>query len=134
VVDGDTLLVSGGTKGQRIRLIGIDAPESVDPRRPVACFGHEAAQRLFTLLPPGTPVRLVYDVERTDRFGRTLAYVYRRPDGLFVNATLVEEGYAAAATHPPNVTHAGEFVDLARRAREAGAGLWGVCREVPVGA
>jgi endonuclease YncB( thermonuclease family) len=133
VVDGDTLLLSGGTKGKRVRLIGIDAPESADPRQPVGCFGREAAQRMFTLLPPGTPVRLVYDVELADRFGRTLAYVYRRPDGLFVNAALVEEGYAAAATHPPNVVHADEFVALARQAREAGTGLWGACQEAPAG-
>jgi micrococcal nuclease len=131
VVDGDTVMVSRGTKGKRVRLIGIDAPESVDPRRPVGCFGREASQRMFTLLPPGTPVRLVYDVERTDRYGRTLAYVYRRPDGLFVNAALVEEGYAAVATYPPNVVHADEFVALARQAREARLGLWGACQEAP---
>ena len=131
MVDGDTLMVSRGVKGVRVRLIGIDAPESVDPRRPVGCFGREAAQRMFTLVPPGTPVRLVYDVERTDPYGRTLAYVYRRPDGLFLNAALVEEGYAAAATYPPNVAHADEFVALARQAREAGTGLWGACQDAP---
>jgi endonuclease YncB( thermonuclease family) len=127
VVDGDTVIVARGTKGKRVRLIGIDTPETVDPRRPVGCFGHQAAQRTFTLVPPGTPVRLVYDVERTDQYGRTLAYLYRRPDGLFVNAALVAEGYAAVATYPPNVAHAEEFAALAARARESGIGLWGAC-------
>jgi micrococcal nuclease len=116
VVDGDTLVV-----------VGIDTPETVDPRRPVGCFGVEASRRTASLLPPGTAVRLVYDVERTDRYGRTLAYVHRLSDGLFVNADLVAEGYAVVATYPPNVAHADEFVVLARKARESGAGLWKAC-------
>jgi micrococcal nuclease len=124
IVDGDTLVVSGGV---RVRLIGIDTPESVDPRRPVECFGKEAAAALGRLVPPGTPVRLGYDVERTDRFGRTLAYVYRQPDGLFVNAALVEHGYAQPATFPPNVAHAAEFASLAGHARQGQAGLWSAC-------
>jgi micrococcal nuclease len=128
IVDGDTLVVTGGV---RVRLIGIDTPESVDPRRPVECFGTEAAAALGRLVPPGTPVRLTYDVDRTDDFGRTLAYLYRRPDGLFVNAALVEQGYAHAATHPPNVSHAGEFAALAGQARRGNAGLWSACSSGP---
>jgi micrococcal nuclease len=124
IVDGDTLVVTGGV---RVRLIGIDTPESVDPRRPVECFGKEAAAALGRLVPAGTPVRLSYDVERTDRFGRTLAYVHRRPDGLFVNAALVEQGFAQPATYPPNVAHAREFVAMAGQARQANAGLWRAC-------
>ncbi|HEY3240542.1 MAG TPA: thermonuclease family protein [Acidimicrobiia bacterium] len=124
IVDGDTLVVTGGV---RVRLIGINTPESVDPRRPVECFGKEAAAALARLVPPGTPVRLGYDVERTDRFGRTLAYVHRQPDGLFVNAALVEQGYAQPATYPPNVAHAGEFAALAQQARQGNAGLWSAC-------
>jgi micrococcal nuclease len=124
IVDGDTLVVTGGV---RVRLIGINTPESVDPRRPVECFGKEAAAALGRLVPPGTAVRLTYDVERTDDFGRTLAYLYRQPDGLFVNATLVEQGYAHPATYPPNVAHAGEFAALARQARQGNAGLWSAC-------
>lgn len=128
IVDGDTLVVTGGV---RVRLIGINTPESVDPRRPVECFGKEAATALAGLVPPGTPVRLTYDVDRTDEFGRTLAYVYRRPDGLFVNAALVEQGYAHAATYPPNVAHAGEFTTLAGQARRGNAGLWSACSGGP---
>lgn len=124
IVDGDTLVVTGGV---RVRLIGIDTPESVDPRRPVECFGKEASAALGRLVPPGTPVRLAYDVERTDRYGRTLAYLYRRSDGLLVNAALVEQGYAQPATYPPNVAHAEEFAALARSARGAGTGLWRAC-------
>jgi len=124
IVDGDTLVVTGGV---RVRLIGINTPESVDPRRPVECFGKEAASALAGLVPPGTPVRLTYDVDRKDDFGRTLAYLYRQSDGLFVNAALLEQGFAHQATFPPNVAHVGEFAALARQARAANAGLWGAC-------
>jgi micrococcal nuclease len=124
VVDGDTIVVAGRT---RVRLIGIDTPETVDPRRPVQCFGREASDHMKSLLPTGAPVRLAYDADRFDRFGRTLAYVYRRRDGLFVNAALVGDGYAQVATFPPNVAHVDEFIALQRRARERGAGLWRAC-------
>ena len=124
VVDGDTIVVAGGT---RVRLIGIDTPETKDPRKPVQCFGAEASAYTASLLPPGTPVRLVFDVERFDRFGRTLAYVYREADGLFVNVALVANGYAQVATFPPNVAHADELTVLARTAREEGRGLWSAC-------
>ncbi len=124
VVDGDTVVVTGGV---RVRLIGINTPESVDPRRPVECFGKEASAALARLVPPGTPIRLRYDVERADDFGRTLAYVYRKSDGLFVNAAMVDQGYAQPMTFPPNVAHAGEFATLAAQARQRNAGLWGAC-------
>lgn len=124
VVDGDTIVVASGT---RVRLIGVDTPETKDPRKPVQCFGVEASAQTSSLLEPGAPVRLVYDVERLDRFGRTLAYVYRQTDGLFVNAALVAGGYALVATFPPNVAHVEEFTALARTAREEGRGLWSAC-------
>lgn len=124
IVDGDTLVVTGGV---RVRLIGINTPESVDPRRPVECFGKEASAALARLVPPGTPVRLRFDVERADEFGRTLAYLYRSSDGLFVNAALVEQGYAQPMTFPPNVAHAGEFAALAEHARQGSVGLWSAC-------
>ena len=123
VVDGDTLATGLG----KVRLIGIDTPETVDPRRPVGCFGHEASANTAALLPEGTQVRLVYDVERRDRFGRLLAYVYRRSDGLFVNARILADGFASILTIPPNVAHAEEFFELQRAAREAGRGLWSAC-------
>jgi len=124
VVDGDTILVSGGGT---VRLIGVDTPETKDPRRPVGCFGREASRFTASLLPRGTRVRLVGDVEQRDRYDRTLAYVYRVGDGLFVNAELLRQGYAQVLTIPPNVAHAEEFVSLAGQARAAGAGLWRAC-------
>jgi micrococcal nuclease len=110
-----------------VRLIGVDTPETRHPTKPVQCYGEEASRHTAGLLPPGTRVRLVGDVEPRDRYGRTLAYVYRARDGLFVNAELVRDGYAQPLTIPPNVAHAEEFVSLAQQAREAGRGLWGAC-------
>ncbi|HKE99208.1 MAG TPA: thermonuclease family protein [Actinomycetes bacterium] len=126
VVDGDTVVVDRSTS---VRLIGVDTPETRHPDKPVQCFGKEASRHTAELLPPGTRVRLVADVEPRDRYGRTLAYVYRARDGLLVNAELVRDGYAQPLTIPPNVAHAEEFRDLARGAREAGRGLWGACGE-----
>ena len=127
VVDGDTIVVRLDGAEERVRLLGIDTPESVDPRSPVECFGKEAAAHTASLLPPGTPVRLVRDVEARDRYERLLAYVYRIDDGTFVNLRLVEDGYAAVLTYPPNVAHADEFVAAAGEARESGRGLWSAC-------
>ena len=128
VVDGDTIVVAGG---HHIRLIGIDTPETKDPRRPVQCFGQEASSFVTDLLPDGTGVRLIGDVEASDFYDRTLAYVYRLPDGLFVNAELIRQGYARPLTIPPNVAHTDEFLVLAEQAREAGRGLWTACGPAP---
>lgn len=123
VVDGDTLVVTGD---ERVRLIGIDTPESVHPSKPVECFGPEAAGHLTELVPAGTTVRLVHDVERHDRYERTLAYVWRA-DGLDVNRAMVEDGYAMAYTVPPNVDRQQDLLDAQRKAREDERGLWGGC-------
>lgn len=128
VVDGDTIDVSIGGRHERVRLIGINTPETVDPRRPVECFGHEASERTKSLLAPGTEVDLVRDVEPRDTYGRLLAYVYRYPDGLFVNLDLVADGYADLLTFPPNVAHVDEFRRAAAAARVAGKGLWSRCQ------
>jgi micrococcal nuclease len=130
VVDGDTLEISGG---ERVRLIGIDTPETKDPKRPVGCYGVEASRFTASLLPAGTPVRLVGDVEQRDKYDRLLAYVYRRSDGLFVNAELLRRGYAQLLTIPPNVAHTDEFVAIAARARGDSQGLWGACTLQPDG-
>ena len=127
IVDGDTVVVRVQDQTERVRLIGIDTPESVDPRRPVECFGKEAAAHLAELVPEGEPIRLVRDLEPRDRYDRLLAYVYRQRDDLFVNLAMVEEGFAAVATFPPNVAHSEEFTAAAREAREAGRGLWRAC-------
>ena len=127
VVDGDTVRVRLRGDDESVRLLGIDTPEVKDPRKPVQCFGVEASNHTKTLLPKGTSVRLVRDVEARDRYGRLLAYLYRSSDGTFVNLELAEQGYAVPLTYPPNVTHADAFVAAAGRAREAGRGLWGRC-------
>jgi micrococcal nuclease len=118
VVDGDTLLLDGD---ERIRLIGVDTPESVDPRRPVQYFGKEAAA--FTRrTAEGRRVRLAYDQERKDRYGRTLAYVFF-DDGTFLNAEIIRQGYGHAYTRFP-FRYAEEFRAYEREARENRRGLW----------
>jgi micrococcal nuclease len=126
VVDGDTIRVSIGGRTERVRYIGVDTPESVKPGTPVQCYAKRAAAANEALV-AGRTVRLVGDVEHRDRYGRLLAYVYREPDGAFVNARLVRDGYARTLTIPPNVAHAGEFARLARAAREGERGLWRAC-------
>ncbi len=129
VVDGDTVLVTIGGRKERVRLIGVDTPESVKPGTPVQCFALEASARTKALLPVGTAVRLERDVELRDRYRRLLAYVFRQPDGLFVNLALAREGDAVPYTFPPNVAHADDFVAAATEARQAVRGLWGRCRD-----
>jgi len=126
VVDGDTIRVLAGGRTERVRYIGIDTPESVKPGSPVECFAKRASAYNARLV-GGERVRLVYDAERRDRYGRLLAYVYRVRDGLFVNAELVRRGFATVATFPPNVRHVREFRRLARKARMSGLGLWSKC-------
>jgi micrococcal nuclease len=126
VSDGDTIRVAVGGREERVRYIGIDAPESVTPGAPVECFGRAAA-RANARLVAGRRVRLVTDAEERDRFGRLLAYVYRADDGRFVNAALVRAGFAVPLTVPPNVRHAERFRALATEAREQGRGLWSAC-------
>ena len=126
VVDGDTILVALDGHPERVRYIGMDTPETVKPRTPVQCFGKRASAE-NTRLVAGREVRLVADAEARDRYGRLLAYVYRRADGLFVNAELVRRGYATPLSIPPNVRFAERFRDLARSARSAGRGLWSAC-------
>ena len=127
VVDGDTLRVRLNGGNEPVRLIGVDTPESVKPGTPVECFAKEASGHLASLVPPGTEVRLVRDIEARDRFGRLLAYVYRARDGLFVNLALAKDGFAAPLTIPPNVAHAEQFAAAAGQARRAGLGLWSRC-------
>jgi micrococcal nuclease len=127
LVDGDTLHVRIGGRDEDVRLLGIDTPETHKPNTPVECFGREASRHLAALLPRGTAVRLERDVEARDRYGRLLAYVYRQRDGLFVNAAMARDGYAAAYTYPPNVAHADQLVADAGEARDQNRGLWGAC-------
>jgi micrococcal nuclease len=128
VVDGDTIEVQIAGATYRVRYIGIDTPETVDPRRPVGCYGREASERNHHLV-EGKTVGLEKDVSETDDFGRLLRYVW--VDGEMVNATLVREGYAVASTYPPDVKHQELFLSLQREAIEAGRGLWGAACATP---
>lgn len=119
VVDGDTVVLQAiGT----VRLIGIDTPETVDPRKPVEYFGREASEYLRAML-AGRAVRLEYDQTRRDRYGRTLAYLYLA-DGRFVNLEMVRQGYAHAYVKYP-FRLMDEFVAAEHEAREANRGMWG---------
>lgn len=122
IVDGDTLHVSD--LDERVRLIGIDTPE-VDGD--TECYGNEATDHLAGLVQPGTEVEIRFDVEKFDRYGRYLGYVYRLSDDLFVNERMLSDGYAQIATFPPNVMHVDDFNRAQTDAREAGRGPWAVC-------
>jgi micrococcal nuclease len=126
VVDGDTVHVSVGGEDETVRYIGVDTPESVKPRTPVQCFAKAASAANHRLV-EGRRVRLSFDAERRDRYGRLLAYVHTADDGTFVNAALVRDGYARPLTIPPNVRFAERFAALARVARDGGRGLWRAC-------
>ncbi|MEX1218324.1 MAG: thermonuclease family protein [Acidimicrobiales bacterium] len=129
VIDGDTIDVRFGYKRQRIRLLGIDTPETKDPRKPVQCFGPEASNRTKQLLPAGTILRLEQDLEERDLYDRLLAYVWRKSDGLFVNLDLISGGYAEVLSIPPNTAHADEFRLAMNSAKAAPRGLWASCGE-----
>jgi micrococcal nuclease len=111
-----------------VRYIGIDTPETVDPRRPVGCFGEEASAANKALV-EGLIVGLEGDVSDTDRFGRLLRYVWLDSQEM-VNALLVRDGYAQASAYPPDVRYQEFFDGLEAEARSAERGLWGaVCLE-----
>ncbi len=124
VVDGDTIHVRLDGRGrEKVRYIGVDTPETKHPRIGVEPFGPEASALNRDLI-GGRRVQLRFDRQLRDRYGRLLAYVYREPDGLFVNAELVRRGLAEVMRVPPNVRHAERFEALEREARAAGRGMW----------
>lgn len=128
VVDGDTVdLRFGGGGTERARLLGIDTPETVKPDTPVECFGPEASARTKALLAPGTPVLVQRDEEARDRYGRLLVYVWRRSDGLFINSSLVADGFARTLSIAPNTAHRIDLSTASAAASAAGFGLWTAC-------
>lgn len=132
VADGDTIAVRQGDRTITIRLIGVDAPELGDRRRPDAppqAFAREATDWLRRQL-DGREVRLEYDRERTDRYGRTLAYVFL-PDGTFINRELVRQGYARAYTRFP-FKFREQFVADEAAAQRAKRGMWATLATGPV--
>lgn len=123
VVDGDTIELADGKK---VRYIGMDTPETVDPRKTVQCFGKEAKKYNKDLV-EGKTVRLEKDVSETDRYHRLLRYVYLE-DGTMVNEKLVADGYARVYTYPPDVHFSSLFLKAEQTARQAKIGLWAACQ------
>ena len=124
VVDGDTVVASVDGRDEYVRYIGVDTPETVKPDTPVQCYGPKASDENHKLV-EGRTVRLVFDREARDDYGRLLAYVYA--GGRFVNAELVRSGYARTLEIAPNTSHAAELQRLAMNAAKLGRGLWGAC-------
>ena len=132
VIDGDTIELADR---ERVRLVGIDTPESrynTKLTRDMKRTGKDAAVIIAMgkratdfarMLVGGKRVRLEFDVERRDRYGRLLAYVYL-PDGDMLNAELLRQGYAQVYTFPPNIKYVDKFLRLQREARENRKGLW----------
>jgi micrococcal nuclease len=130
VIDGDTFTADVGGKTITVRALGIDTPETVDPRKPVQCYGPEASVEAKHML-GGAHVRLLAnpDRERRDRYGRYLLYVYRS-DGLFYNRYMIENGFAREYTFGhESYQHQNEFRSAEAMARSTGRGLWKVCEK-----
>lgn len=126
VVDGDTIELQNG---KTVRLIGIDTPETVDPRRPVGCFGKEASNETKNLL-TGRIVVLQKDISQTDKYGRLLRFVFlplENGQTLFVNDYLVREGFARARVYPPDRKFESRFLEAEEKAKTHKKGLWGQC-------
>ena len=127
VVDGDTLYIKKDGKEVKVRLIGVDAPESVAPAasgKENTKEGEKAAAFLKDMI-DGKNIYLEYDLDNYDQYGRLLAYVYKSDQETMVQRVLLSEGYAMVVTYQPNVKYADEFVELQRHARSAGKGFWG---------
>ena len=122
VTDGDTLKIEYEGNSETIRLIGVDTPETVHPSRPVEPFGPEASAFTKNLL-IGEEVYLRFGNEERGKYDRLLAYVYRAPDGLFVNLEIVRQGYGKAYVKYP-FEHMALFQHYESRARSSGKGLW----------
>lgn len=126
VIDGDTIELQSGEK---VRLIGIDTPETKDPRRPVGCFGKEASNKTKNLI-EGQEIILQKDISETDKYKRLLRYVFLPlEDGqlLFVQDYLVREGFAKVLTYPPDVKFNEQLREAEEFAKINKKGLWGRC-------
>jgi micrococcal nuclease len=130
VVDGDTIVVAYGGRQYKVRYIGMNTPETVDPSRPIQWMGPEASAANKTLV-AGKSVVLEKDVSETDRYGRLLRYVWLT-DGVawtLVNLELINEGFASVSTYPPDVKYVDVYLAAERDARATAVGLWG---EAPI--
>lgn len=125
VTDGDTFVIDDGSeKGARVRLIGVDTPESRKTGRKVVGYYGKEAKEFSTNFLLNKRVRIEYDVNKYDQYMRLLGYVYLE-DGTFVNEYLVKNGYAMVMTVPPNVKFSELFLRCQQEAREKNLGLWG---------
>lgn len=122
VVDGDTIIVSIEGSETTVRLIGVDAPESVHPDSSRNSESGKIASEFTAELLTGKQVYLEYDRERTDSYGRTLAYVWL--DHKMVEETLLENGMATVLTIQPNTRYAARFVQIEQQAKEGDIGIW----------
>lgn len=122
VIDGDTLEAKVAGRSTTIRLLNVDTPETKDPDQPPECLGQEATDFLSSQLPTGTKIDLKYDQERTDRYGRTLAAVYK--SGTLVNAEIARAGLGAAVLFEPNRKYYHEVAAAQRDAQDANVGLY----------
>jgi micrococcal nuclease len=124
IVDGDTVVIDRNNASETLRLIGVDTPELHHPTKPVQCFAREAAAYITSLLKDRS-VRVVSDPSQDarDKYGRTLAYLYR-DDGLFINKALIEEGYGYEYTYEVPYVYQKEFKAAQTDAREQQKGLW----------
>ena len=121
VIDGDTIVVNIEGRNEKVRLIGLDTPETVHPNKPVERFGKDASEFTRKMV-VGKKVRLEYGWESRDKYGRILAYVYLE-DGTFLNAEIIKQGFGFAYTRFP-FKYLEEFRQYEREARENGRGLW----------
>ena len=119
VVDGDTVKLESG---EVVRYIGIDTPETVDPRKPIQCYGKEASAKNRELV-EGKEVKLEKDVSNTDKYNRLLRYIWL--DNTLINELLVREGYAKSSTYPPDVKYQDRIVQAQSLAQQENKGLWG---------
>ena len=121
VIDGDTIEIEGG---EIVRYIGMDTPETVDPRKSIECFGAEASKKNEELV-EGKMARLEKDITDRDKYNRLLRYVWI--DGAFINLELVKQGFSYSYSSPPDVKYQDQFIKAQREAKEAGRGLWSSC-------
>ncbi len=126
-VDGDTLTIDMNGSKEKVRLIGVDTPETHDPRKSIQCFGQAAANFTKNFI-GANRVRLEADPQNTDRdrYNRLLRYVYL-PDGTMLNAELLKQGFAFAYTYFP-FSKLEEFRTFEKTARQKNLGLWGNCK------
>lgn len=136
IVDGDTIKVNYKGRGESVRLVGVDTPESKANKKAkkdaertrrdvstITAMGKAAANFTGSLVKPGDKVLVEFDVRVRDKYGRLLAYIYL-PDGKMLNEEIVRAGYATIMTYPPNVKYEERFLKAYREARDSKRGLW----------